>query len=370
MSGAAPVDSGAATLEPSVLILCNRSAGRVDAIRDASAQLARALRAEGARAAVSQRTAGAGWPGGNGSGSEGWDVVLLQYNPFLYGRWGFAPWLVLHLWRLRLRRGRRVIALMVHEPYVPMTGWRWMLMGLWQRTQLALLRAASDVVFASIEVWTEHLHRLWPARPTAHLPVGSNLPDRRDRRVASRHLLQAGEDELVLATLSSGHPSHELDLVQAALAALAERGRRVLFLVLGAGAAVPERVPPGVRVVRPGELSADDLAASLAAADLFMAPLVDGVSTRRTTAMAALQHGLPVVATDGPLTDDLFRKTPHAIHLVPAGRPALFAAEVVRLAERPAERASLGSAAEVLYRSCLDWPVSARRLLQACGGKP
>jgi glycosyltransferase involved in cell wall biosynthesis len=259
---------------------------------------------------------------------------------------------------------------MVHEPYVPMTGWRWVLMGLWQRTQLAMLRAASDVVFASIEAWTERLHRLWPGRPTAHLPVGSNLPDRRDRRAASRRLLEAADGELVLATLSNGHPSHELDLVDAALAALAERGRRVLFLVLGAGAAVPERVPAGVRVVRPGELSADDLAASLAAADLFMAPLVDGVSTRRTTAMAALQHGLPVVATDGPLTDDLFRRAPHAIHLVPAGRPALFAAEVVRLAERPSERDSLGRAAEVLYRSCLDWPVSARRLLQACGAKP
>jgi glycosyltransferase involved in cell wall biosynthesis len=369
VSEGSPAGGGPRT-SPSVLILCNQSEGRVDAIRDASAQLARALTAEGARVAVSQRPDGSGWPACAGSVSEGWDVILLQYNPFLYGRWGFAPWLVLHFWRLRLRRRRRLMALMVHEPYVPMTGWRWVLMGLWQRTQLALLRAASDVVFASIEVWTERLRRTWPGRPTAHLPVGSNLPDRRDRRTASRRLLETEKGELVLATLSSGHPSHDLELVQAALAALAERGRRVVYLVLGAGAAVPERVPPGVRVVRPGQLSGDELASMLSAADLFLAPLVDGVSTRRTTAMAALQHGLPVVGTDGPLTDELFRKTPHAIHLVPVGHPALFAAEVVRLVERPVERASVGRAAEQLYGSCLDWPVSARRLLVSCGVKP
>jgi glycosyltransferase involved in cell wall biosynthesis len=352
-------------MSASVLILCNRSAGRVDAIRDASAQLAAALRVEGADAAVCQRPDGGRWPGRDRE--ERWDVVLLQYNPFLYGRWGFAPWLVARWWRLRLRRRRPRLALMVHEPYVPMEGWRWTLMGLWQRLQLALLRAASDVVFASIQAWAQSLDRLPPARPTAHLPVGSNLPDRRERRAAARRELGAGAGTLVVATLSGGHPSHDLRLVEEALAALAERGRDVLFLALGAGARLPGALPPGVRVVRPGELPGEDLAACLAAADVFLAPLVDGVSTRRTTAMAALQHGLPVVATDGPLTDDLFRRIPNAVQLVPLGEPERFAAEVVRLAERPAERASVGRAGELLYRSRLDWAVSARRLLAVCG---
>lgn len=365
-------------MSASVLILCNQSRGRVDAIRDASVQLARALTAEGAVAAVCMRPDGGGWPrwpprrrgqrGGKPS-TGGWDVVLLQYNPFLYGRYGFAPWLVWKLAGLRLRRRRPRIALMVHEPYVPMRGWRWTLMGLWQRAQLAMLRTCSDVVFASIEAWTQTLERRSPSRPTTHLPVGSNLPDRRCEREEARRLLGAADGELVVATLSSGHPSHDLALVDAALRALAEKGRRCVFLALGEGARLPIGLPSGVRVERPGGLPGDQLAARLAAADIFMAPLIDGISTRRTTAMAALQHGLPVVATDGPLTDRLFRGFPNAVGLVPVGSPERFAAEVLRLAEQPVARASLGRAGERLYQSELAWPVAARRLLGACDGR-
>src|SRR4029453_3959065 len=62
------------------------------------------------------------------SGLKGYDAVVVQYNPFMYGRWGFAPWLPLGLWRLRGRKAVGRIALMVHEPYVPMVNWRWTLM--------------------------------------------------------------------------------------------------------------------------------------------------------------------------------------------------------------------------------------------------
>ena len=358
-----------------VLILCNESKGRVDAIRDASAQLARALSAEGAVATVSKRPDGgrwAEWPRRRRwlrrrrAGGEAWDVLMLQYNPFLCGRYGFAPWLVWKLAKLRLRRRRPKIALMVHEPYVPMSGWRWTVMGLWQRAQLAMLRMSSDVVFASIEAWAERLDRQSPSRPTTHLPVGSNLPDRRCQRKEARLLLGAADGELVIATLSSGHSSHDLGLVDAALRALTERGWECVFLALGNGARLPLGLPRGVRVERPGELPREDLAARLAAADIFMAPLIDGISTRRTTAMAALQHGLAVVATDGPLTDRLFRAIPNAIGLVPVGHAGRFAGEVVRLADQPAQRASLARAGERLYYSELDWPVTARRLLSAC----
>jgi glycosyltransferase involved in cell wall biosynthesis len=364
-------------LSTRVLILCNESRGKVDAIRDASAQLARALKAEGADVTLSgrpERGRWAAWPGLRSADGtrQAWDLMLLQYNPFLYGRRGFAPWLILKLGRLRLRRRRRrpLIALMVHEPYVPMRGWRWTLMGLWQRAQLALLRIESDLVFASIEAWTERLRRQRPKRPTAHLPVGSNLPDCRCERNEVRRLLGIGEEELVIATVSSGHSSHDLDLVEASLRALAERQRGYVFFALGSGARLPLGIPREVRVESPGELSGDELARRLAAADIFMSPLTDGISSRRTTAMAALQHGLAVVATDGPLTDRLFRGIPQAVDLVPAAQPGRFAAEVVRLAERPLDRASLGRAAERLYRCEFDWSVAARRLLAACGARP
>ena len=91
-----------------------------------------------------------------------YDAVVVQYNPFMYGRWGFAPWLPAALWRARRSRGAPEIALMVHEPYVPMVNWRWALMGLWQRSQLLALYGMADVVFASIDSWAAMLGRLRP----------------------------------------------------------------------------------------------------------------------------------------------------------------------------------------------------------------
>src|SRR4051812_19117720 len=59
------------------------------------------------------------------------DTVVLQYNPFAYGRRGFAPGLLLRLLRLRLARSRPLIVTMLHEVYVPLRGARFIVMGIW-----------------------------------------------------------------------------------------------------------------------------------------------------------------------------------------------------------------------------------------------
>lgn len=333
------------------IVYAEESAG-IDAIRDASFRLAEALGGAGQDAEVML----GGRP--RARSLRGFDLVLVQYNPFSWGRWGFAPWLPAFVVALRLRRGPRV-ALVVHEPYVPIRNWRTALMGAWQRAQLAVLLAAADVVFVSIEAWTRLL-----GRSAVHLPSGSNLPDRRETRDAERARLGISPKDFVVATLGTDHPSHLAEPVVAALRGLAERDGRLLLLRLGAGPRVPDGLPAGIEAVVPGPLPAEELAARLSAADLFLAPFVDGVSTRRTSLMAALQHGLPVVGTDGPLTDGELRRS-GALRLVSVEEPERFAAESVRLTGRPDERAELGRAARELYEQRYDWPVAARRVLEA-----
>lgn len=351
-----------------IAILYAQRPGGVDAIRDASSLLADALRAAGAGAEVRLRRPDGSWARADGSPVRAplaeTDAVVLAYNPFSWARWGFAPWLAAEIARARLRRARPRLAVLVHEPYVPIGDWRTALMGAWQRAQLAVLLAAADVVFVSIEAWTRRLGRLRPRRPTLHLPSGSNLPDRRDAREAERARLGVTPGDLVVATLGSDHPSHLSEPVVAALRALADRDGRLLLLRLGAGVRAPDGLPDLVEPVVPGPLPTEELAGRLSAADLFLAPFVDGVSTRRTSVMAALQHGLAVVATDGPLTDGELRRS-GALRLAPVHAPERFAAEVLRLAERPDERAALGSAARALYEERYDWPVVARRVLEA-----
>jgi glycosyltransferase involved in cell wall biosynthesis len=252
---------------------------------------------------------------------------------------------------------------MVHEPFVPMTSWRWVLMGLWQRLQLGALRLAADVVFASIEPWTAELEGVAPRSPVHHLPVGSNLPDARARRAEERKRLGAGEATIVVSCLGRRHPSWMGEYAVDAVNAVARAGRPPIFLVLGAEAPRLEGLDPAVEVHAPGYLEADSLAANLAASDIFLAPLIDGVSTRRGSLMAALQHGLAVVGTAGPLTDPVLREAGPALHLAEVGDRDGFSRAAVCLAGDREARVAAAAGALRLYGREFDWPVVAGRLI-------
>jgi glycosyltransferase involved in cell wall biosynthesis len=329
---------------------------RTDALSDHSAKLAEALRAYGE---VADETLSP-WDRRLRSA----DAVVVQYNPFSYGRWGFAPGLIAALWRLRLHRKRPRILLMVHEPYVPMTTWRLVLMGAWQRVQLRLIAAASDHVFCSTERFAEELRRWRYSRHISHLPVASNFPDMRRFRDAERERLGVTDDCLVIAMLGTGHPSRLPGHLEQAVLTVTGSRQGVTVLNLGDGATSLQGLPTGVRVHEPGRQPAETVARKIASADLFLAPFLDGVSTRRGSVMAALQHGVPVVATDGFITDDLLRRRHDALHLVPVDGAEGFANATVELALDSDRREALGRAGRALYEECLDWPVIARTLIE------
>lgn len=290
-------------------------------------------------------------------------AVVLQYNPFCFARWGFAPWLLPWLLAIRAARGRPTIAVMVHEPYMPMENWRWALMGLWQRAQLAGVRLIADLTFTSIEPWVESLSASFPRGTVHHLPIGSNLPDSRAEREEEKRRLGAAEGSLVLATVGRDHQSWLGDYVVEAANSIAATGRPVVLLNLGATAPALDGLDPGVSVELPGFLEDRDLARKLAASDVYLAPLIDGISTRRSAVMAALQNAAPVVATRGPLTDPVFIEADGALALAPVGDREEFAAAAVRLAGDPERRASTGAAARELYERHFAWPVIARNFL-------
>jgi glycosyltransferase involved in cell wall biosynthesis len=359
-------------------IVSNASAGRINAIADYSFRLAGAIRDRGVAADICLRQPSGDWSVIDGERrtlaghslsqslrATPYASVVLQYNPFMYGRWGFAPWLPLQLLRLKRAKNGTRIALMVHEPYVPMTNWKWVLMGAWQRAQLEAARIGADIVFASIEAWTRMLGERRPFRPAIHLPVGSNLPDRRHARTSMRERLKIADEEIVLASLSTGPAGRLVRHAVQAANALAAKGGSVVLLQLGAGAPDPQDLADSVRVFQPGRLVGEELASWLSAADLFLAPFVDGVSTRRGSMMAALQHALPVVGTSGRLTDSVLAQATDALMLVPVDRPDLFADAVVELAQSRDDADRRGRAGRALYESAFDWPVVAGRLLQA-----
>jgi glycosyltransferase involved in cell wall biosynthesis len=339
-------------------LLCAEPRGRVDAIYAATQCLDAALNDLGLDSHVVTRDAGGAWT----TGATRWhglvdvardfNILILQYNPFLYGRRGFAPWLVRDLFRVRARRRHPTLVLYAHETSMPMDGWRKTLMGLWQRAQLRAVHAAADISFATVEKWTAQLAKAVPRRRAVHMPVGSTLPDMRRARDTTRASLGATQ-RLVVTTLSSGHESHLVSYVVDAVTRIADLVPGVLVLTLGAGAhAVNVR---GVEVKRPGEIPAAELAALVAASDLFLAPLVDGISTRRTSMMAALQHGVAVLGTDGLLTDTML-KTSGSLLLCRTGDRHGFVESAAALAVDEPRRTMLAASGRALYARAFDWP--------------
>ena len=173
-------------------------------------------------------------------------AVVLQYSPFCYGRRGFAPWLPADLMRLRARRRRPRLAVMIHEPYVPIDSWRSAAMGSWQRLQLGSLRLAADTVFASIEPWARKFAAHLPHRPAHHLPVGSNFPDARAARERFRRRLGAADEgTLVIGCLGRDHPGWLGDHVVAAANRVAGEGRPTVLLNSSASPGGRSRVGSG-----------------------------------------------------------------------------------------------------------------------------
>jgi glycosyltransferase involved in cell wall biosynthesis len=296
-------------------------------------------------------------------------TILLQYNPFNFGRWGFAPWLAVKLWRLKRSKSRPKLAVMVHEMYYPISDWKSALMGGWQRVQFFAVRVLSDVVFTSVSPWAKALRSHRPRRPVQHLPVGSNLPDMRQARAAQREQMGIGEGAIVLAAFGTGHPSRMLDYVAHAADSVASQGHETVLLNLGFN--TPEvSVDPAVRVIAPGHLDEEALSRHLAAVDIYLAPFTDGVSTRRTTLMAALQHALSVVGTDGHNTDDLLRRSTTSMRLTPVGDRDAFSRTVCELADSPDARNELGARARLLYEEEFDWSVVSTRLLAGLLDEP
>jgi UDP-glucose:(heptosyl)LPS alpha-1,3-glucosyltransferase len=322
----------------------------IDAIDEYSRRLVGAMATIGVRASYE--------PGGLGpvlTAAEAPPWVLIQYNPFRYGRWGFAPRLVCDALRLR---GRGVpLAVMVHEAWVGMTDWRSTVIGLWQRVQLRALVRLADGVMTSTEALAREI-----GHGAVHVPISTNITPVDTSQKAARERLGL-DGKLAVALFGRGHESRALDHAEAAIAAVADAYGANRLAVLNLGADAPTvRAPAGVEVSSPGRQTADELSVGVSASDVILLPLTDGISTRRTTLMAALAHGRPVLGLHGRNTDTLLAETPGALALTPVGDRAAFARAAVELVGDQAQLDAIGEAGRRLYEEQFDWPVLARRV--------
>jgi glycosyltransferase involved in cell wall biosynthesis len=229
--------------------------------------------------------------------------LVLQYNPFGFGRRGWCPWVPSTLRKIRRHQPHLRVATMFHETMVPAWPWKFAVMHLWQSRIFRQICHLSDVSFVSTTRWQPQVFRAHPGLPCHHLPVGSNIPLDETPHAVARQRLGLPDKSLVLGVFGSAHISRQLDWIAAAAHEIGKMGRQVIVAHVGPDAAKICQALPNLQVRSFGELPAHQVGMHLRAMDVLVAPFSDGVSTRRGSVMAGLQHGVPVITTAAPWTD-------------------------------------------------------------------
>ena len=255
---------------------------------------------------------------------------------------------------------------MVHEPFVPPTDTKLIVMSTWQRWQLWQLGRTADVLFFSIDTWAQRFRRWFPNTPVHHLPVGSNIPQTTITREEARQRLGIAEGTLVLGLFGTAHVSRLLNFVQSATEAICRTGQAVMVLYMGPHGQVVREALGSVPLIADGPLAAEEISRRFAAIDINLSPYSDGVSTRRGAMMAALQHGVATVGTAGCNTDAMLREqNGKALLLANVDNLEEFNQQVAMLASDTAKRAAFGIAAHSLYTREFAWDKIGKQLLDA-----
>ncbi len=299
------------------------------------------------------------------------DVLHIQYQAAAFELGGWVNWLpwYLKLWRVPTRLVTTFHDLRV--PYLfPKAGWlRWQAM--------RVLARYSDGVICTNR---EDLHTLERALDVAALPqagrsrplltlipLGSNgevSPPPGFERTAWRRQYGVEADTVLLAYFGFLNESKGGEELVEALALLRQQGLDARLLLIGGevGHADPTNVAYAERVqalierhglanvvYRTGYTDLAGVSANLLAADIVVMPYRDGVSFRRTTLIAALLHGRPVVSThpsDPALLPEI--EPGHNMLLAPPHNAVELARTIVPLAEDAALRRKLALGAEEL----------------------
>ena len=301
--------------------------------------------------------------------------ILIEYVPSNFGGRSvnliFALWV---WWRSRVRRDR--VGVMFHEFALPRThGWtRARLAGSIHRAMAFLLIRASRNIWVSTPVNGERVTRrqLPGANPPRWTPIPSNLPvnpiapdELRELRVAS-----AGTSRFVVGHFGT-FTGHTVGILNAILPRLLVEIPECTALLFGrqsrefAGRLLVDHPGLRERLRAFGQLPAERLSHYLQTCDIAFQPYMDGITSRRTTAMAALAHGLAVVTNSGPTTEPIWKEFGAVELLDISAEPAAYIAAISRLLRSPADRVRIAEAGRRLYDVKFDLRHTLRSLANA-----
>lgn len=281
------------------------------------------------------------------------DAIVWQYNPFAIGRRGLAPW----SGRLaRALAARAPLVVLAHELWFPWgrEGARGLAWAAAQRLQTRAVLRHAAAVLVTTERRAAEVRRIH--RRVRVAPVGANIePDGRPRSRDALAPYGVPDEAFVVAHFGSVGPGRDIGPAVEAIAAL--RAEAIDARLLLAGNAGPFPKPPSLNgaLVETGVLPRAQLSAVLAAADCYVHPDRSGPAAgRRGSLVAALAHGLPVVAYAG--ADRAPQLADGRDVLIVSPEPRALADALRALARDPVRARAIGDAARATYEAAFSWP--------------
>ena len=140
-----------------------------------------------------------------------------------------------------------------------------------------------------------------------------------------------------------------------------------MVLYLGHNVEALRDALPGVRRIDDNPHPKDEISRRFAAMDVHLLAIArEGVSTRRTTLMAGLEHGVATVATLGEATDEVLRREDgRALMLATAADHDAFGAAVADLAASPGRRQAIADGGRALFDREFTWERITDQVFQA-----
>ena len=290
--------------------------------------------------------------------------VVVQYTALAWSRRGFPVGLLAILWVLKQWRVRVAIVFHDVEGY---SGRRW-IYGVRRACQQAVMRAACRGADRSI--FTVPLARVpWlPAGDSraVFIPIGANLPDLSEAAAKAR--LNSRKCVAVFGVTGAPTTSEEVRRIAETARRAAERAGHLRLLVFGRGAKEAESAlcqalqgaPLDLQIE--GVLSADELSRLLASSDVML--FVRGtISTRRSSALAGIAVGLPIVGYSGPETDAPI--TEAGLLLAPPGETEALAGVLAGALTDSAIWQEMHERSLRAHRTYFSWDVIARQYIEA-----
>jgi glycosyltransferase involved in cell wall biosynthesis len=299
--------------------------------------------------------------------------VLVQYVPHAFGLKAMNLPFCMWLWSHR----RLGLAVMFHEVAFPMQRkqrLRHSALGATTYLMAGFVARAACRIMVATPAWRALLRSMLSAdRRIEWLPIPSSIPvigDREKvaalkRRYAGRGLLVGHFGTYALAIEEQLHAVLPALLQDSAVNALllGENGRRFAEALVKAYPALAQRIHS------PSPLPASTLSLHISACDVMIQPYPDGASTRRTTLMAGLAHGIAVATSVGVATEPLWKQS-RAVGLAPAGDADLMARRVGALLADSLQRKQLAAAGARLYAERFDIRHTVDALLDGSGIAP